>query len=70
MGINLEDAAPDHGAICRSRNMLIELGLLEKRFAELDKQLDEADLIRRRGLRSATWAWQADDRVRAQVDGG
>jgi IS5 family transposase len=49
VGLSLEDEAPDHSTICRFRNLLIERGLLEKLFAELDKQLDEAGLILRRG---------------------
>lgn len=49
VGLSLEDEAPDHSTICRFRNLLVERGLLEKLFAELDKQLDEAGLILRRG---------------------
>jgi len=48
-GLALTDAVPDHSTICRFRNLLIERGLLEKLFAELDKQLDKAGLILRRG---------------------
>jgi IS5 family transposase len=49
VGLSLEDAAPDHTTICRFRNLLVEQGLLEKPFAELDRQLDQAGLILRRG---------------------
>lgn len=49
VGLSLEDAAPDHTTICRFRNLLVEQGLLEKLFAELDRQLDQAGLILRRG---------------------
>jgi IS5 family transposase len=48
-GLALADAVPDHSTICRFRNLLIERGLLEKLFAEIDRQLDRAGLILRRG---------------------
>src|SRR5438128_11077106 len=48
-GLTLTDAVPDHSTICRFRNLLIERSLLEKLFAELDRQLDRAGLILRRG---------------------
>jgi len=49
VGLALTDAVPDHSTICRFRNLLIERELLEKLFAELNKQLDRAGLILRRG---------------------
>jgi IS5 family transposase len=49
VGVALTDAVPDHSTICRFRNLLIERALLEKLFAELDRQLDRAGLILRRG---------------------
>ena len=49
VGLALTDAVPDHSTICRFRNLLIEGAVLEKLFAELDKQLDKAGLILRRG---------------------
>jgi len=49
VGLALSDAVPDHSTICRFRNLLIERDLLEKLFAELDRQLDKAGLILRRG---------------------
>jgi IS5 family transposase len=48
-GLSLTDDVPDHSTICRFRNLLIDEGLLEKLFAELDRQLDRAGLILRRG---------------------
>lgn len=48
-GLALTDEVPDHSTICRFRNLLIERGLLEKLFAELDRQLEKAGLILRRG---------------------
>ena len=49
VGLSLEDAIPDHTTLCRFRNRLIEAGLLEKLFAELDRQLEAAGLILKRG---------------------
>ena len=49
VGLALVDAVPDHSTICRFRNLLIERDLLEKLFVELDRQLDKAGLILRRG---------------------
>jgi IS5 family transposase len=49
VGLSLEESVPDHTTLCRFRNRLNEAGLLEKLFGELDKQLDNAGLILRRG---------------------
>lgn len=49
VGLALADAVPDHSTICRFRNRLVDRGVLEKLFAELDRQLDKAGLILRRG---------------------
>lgn len=49
VGLSLTDAAPDHSTICRFRNLLVEQDMLKKLFDELDKQLDKAGLILRRG---------------------
>ena len=49
VGLGLEDEVPDHTTICRFRNRLIEAGLLEKLFAELDRQLEAAGVILKRG---------------------
>jgi IS5 family transposase len=48
-GLGLEDEVPDHSTLCRFRLRLIEAGMLEKLFAELNRQLDAAGLILRRG---------------------
>ncbi len=48
-GMSLEDAAPDHTVLNRFRNRLIEEKLIEKLFAELDRQLENAGLILKRG---------------------
>ena len=49
VGLGLEETVPDHTTLNRFRNLLIEEKLLEKLFAELDRQLDQAGLILRRG---------------------
>ena len=49
LGLSLEDEVPDSTTLCRFRNRLIEGGLLEKLFAELDKQLERAGVILKRG---------------------
>jgi IS5 family transposase len=48
-GLGLDEIVPDHTTLCRFRNRLVEAGVLEKLFAELDRQLDAAGLILRRG---------------------
>lgn len=49
VGLALEETVPDHSTLCRFRNLLIGENLLEKLFGELDRQLDAAGLILRRG---------------------
>lgn len=49
VGLSLDDGVPDHTTLCRFRNQLVEAGLLEKLFAELDRQLEEAGVILKRG---------------------
>ncbi len=49
VGFSLEDQIPDHTTLCRFRLELIEAGLLEKLFAELDRQLEQAGVILKRG---------------------
>jgi IS5 family transposase len=49
VGLSLDAKVPDHTTLCRFRNLLIGAGLLERLFGELDRQLDEAGLILRRG---------------------
>jgi IS5 family transposase len=49
VGLSLQDDTPDHTTICRFRLRLIDEGLLEKLFAELDRQLERAGLILKRG---------------------
>jgi transposase, IS5 family len=49
VGLSLEDGTPDHTTLCRFRLRLIDEGLLEKLFAELDRQLDQAGVMLKRG---------------------
>jgi IS5 family transposase len=49
VGLSLEDATPDYTVLNRFRNQLIEQGLLEKLFGELDRQLEKAGVILKRG---------------------
>ncbi len=48
-GLGLDEMIADHSTICRFRNLLIDHKMLERLFAELDRQLDKAGLILRRG---------------------
>jgi len=41
LGLVLDMNAPDHTTLCRFRNRLIEAGLIEKLFAEFNKQLEQ-----------------------------
>lgn len=49
VGLALADAVPDHTTLCRFRLRLIEAGRLEELFAELDRQLEAAGVMLKRG---------------------
>lgn len=49
VGLGLEADTPDHTTLCRFRNRLVEAKLLDKLFGELERQIDKAGLILRRG---------------------
>jgi IS5 family transposase len=49
VGLSLSEAVPDHTALCRFRDLLGREGFLDRLFAELDRQLDGAGLILRKG---------------------
>jgi transposase, IS5 family len=49
VGLSLEDEVPDHTTLCRFRNRLVGLRLLERLFGELDGQLERAGLIVKQG---------------------
>lgn len=48
-GLGLEESVPDHTVITRFRKLLIEKGLLDKLFGELDRQLEKAGAMLKRG---------------------
>lgn len=49
VGLGLEETIPDHTVLSRFRNLLVGEGLLEKLFGELDRQLEKAGVILKRG---------------------
>jgi transposase, IS5 family len=49
IGLSLEESVPDHTVLSRFRNLLIEAKLLEKLFGELDRQLEKAGVMLKRG---------------------
>lgn len=48
-GLSLADPVPDHTTLCRFRNDLVAAGLMERLFGELDRQLDQAGVVLKRG---------------------
>jgi IS5 family transposase len=48
-GLSLDDAVPDHSVLNRFRNRLVSEGIEGKLFAELDRQLDKAGVMLKRG---------------------
>jgi IS5 family transposase len=49
VGLALDSVMPDHTTLCRFRNRLIEAGLMDKLFAEFNKQLEANGMILKRG---------------------
>ena len=49
VGLNIEEPAPDHTVLCRFRNRLIAQNLLDRLFAELNRQLEKAGAVLKRG---------------------
>lgn len=49
VGLSFGEAVPDHSVLNRFRNQLVEEGLLEKLFGELDRQLENAGVMLKRG---------------------
>ena len=49
VGLSLDEDIPDSTTLCRFRNLLIGEQRLEKLFAELDRQLEKAGVILKRG---------------------
>lgn len=48
-GLGLEEGVPDHTVINRFRNELVGRGLMETLFGELDRQLEKAGVVLKRG---------------------
>ena len=69
VGLSLQDSVPDHTTLCRFRNTLVSAKLLEKLFAEFDRQLEQAGLILKRGtMLDATLIEAAAARPRGGAD--
>jgi len=49
VGLSLASDVPDHSTICRFRNELKELGLYEKLFNEINRQLEENEILIKKG---------------------
>src|SRR5262249_21514712 len=49
VGLSLEEPVPDHTVLNRFRNRLVSEELLDRLFEELDRQLEEAGVILKRG---------------------
>ena len=49
VGLSLSEAFPDHIVLCRFRDLLGRGGRLGRLFVELDRQLDKAGMILRKG---------------------
>ena len=49
VGLSLEEGVPDHSSLNRFRNLLVEQGLFDRLFGELDKQLEGAGVVLKRG---------------------
>lgn len=75
VGLGLEEGVPDHTVLNRFRNGLIEKGLIDKLFGELDSQLEKAGVIVKRGtmldatLIEAVWAPGPGSAGQGGVDG-
>ena len=73
-GLSLEESVPDHTVLNRFRNVLVAEGLLSKLFAELDRQLEQAGVVLKRGtmldatLIEAAAARPSDDRPSQDPD--
>lgn len=48
-GFSLGSSLPDHSTICRFRNALMELGIYEKLFEEINRQIESHGLLVREG---------------------
>lgn len=69
VGLSLEDDTPDHSTVCRFRQRLLEKGLLEKLFGELDRQLDRAGVMVKRGTMLDATLIESQASARPRGDG-
>jgi transposase, IS5 family len=49
LGLALDADAPDYTTLCRFRNRLARAGLIERLFAEFDRQMEQDGLVLKRG---------------------
>ena len=76
VGLSLGEPVPDHTVLNRFRNRLVTEGLLEKLFSELDRQLEQAGVMLKRGtmldatLIEAASAPPGDRRASKDADAG
>lgn len=49
LGLGLDADAPDHTTLCRFRNRLVAAGLIERLFAEFDRQITDRGLALKQG---------------------
>jgi transposase, IS5 family len=49
VGLSLASDVPDHSTICRFRNEILALGLYEKLFNEINKQLEDKSILVKKG---------------------
>jgi IS5 family transposase len=49
VGLGLEADAPDHTTLCRFRNRLVEAKLIERLFAEFDRQIEGRGFVLKQG---------------------
>jgi IS5 family transposase len=76
VGLSLEEPVPDHTVLNRFRNRLVDEALLDRLFAELDRQLEKAGVILKRGtmldatLIEAASARPGDRRAAKDPDAG
>ena len=70
VGLPLDAPMPDHTTLCRFRNRLIAAGLMDKLFAEFNRQLEANGLILKRGTMVDATLVEAAARPRDGGEGG
>ncbi len=69
VGLALDEDVPDHTTICRFRQELVQHGLGEKVFTEMNRQLEKQGLILKQGTIIDATLVEADADVRKGDDG-